>query len=125
MIYAKIGAISYALWSILHIVVGVNRLAERIEAEALAEAVGRLAQGHWTLIWVGIFGLIVSWWNWKNDRAAYWVALFVISAEDIGFLLFPVWQGGIEFPVAAIGPGLWLIGLFFTTLAYFRDPGVI
>jgi len=123
MIWAKIGAVAYALWSalwsLLHIVLGVTRLADRAADGTLAEATGRLAQGHWTLLYLGVFGLILSWFNWRNNGAAYWVAAFVISAEDIGFLLFPVWQGGTGFPASVIGPGLWLVGLICTSIAYF------
>lgn len=122
MIYARIGAIAYALWSVLHIVLGVTRLADRAADGSLAEATGRLAQGHWTLLYLGVFGLILSLYNWKNSAVAYWVAAFIISAEDIGFLLFPVWQGGTGFPAAVIGPGLWVIGLACTTIAYFPAP---
>ena len=57
------------------------------------------------------------WMDWEN-KAAYWIAAFIITAEDIGFLLFSVMQGGIEFPASIIGPGLWIIGLIFTTIAY-------
>lgn len=117
---ARIGAIAYALWSLLHIFLGVTRLADRAADGTLAEATGRLAQGHWTLLYLGVFGLILSWFNWRNNVAAYWVAAFIISAEDIGFLLFPVWKGGTAFPASSVGPGLWLIGLTFTTLAYLR-----
>jgi len=122
MIYARIGAIAYGLWSLLHIMLGVERLSARADVDQLAESAGRLAQGHWTLIYLGIFGLILSYFNWKNAKWAYWVALFIISAEDIGFILFPVIQGGLEFPKSVIGPGLWLIGLLFTTIAYLRSP---
>jgi len=117
---ARIGAISYALWSILHIVLGVSRLSERADAGLLAEGAGRLAQGHWTLLYLGIFSLILARYNWKNNAAAYWVAAFVITFEDIGFLLFPVRQGGLEFPANTVGPALWIIGLVFTSIAYFR-----
>lgn len=119
---AKIGALAYAAWSILHIVLGVSRLSERAADGTLAEAAGRLAQGHWTLLYLGVFGLIVSWFNWKNDKIAYWLAAFIISAEDIGFLLFPVKYGGLEPPASVVGPALWLIGLVFTTIAY-RNRG--
>lgn len=116
---ARIGATSYALWSLLHIVLGVSRLSERADAGALSEAAGRLAQGHWTLLYLGVFGLILSVFNWRNNAAAYWVAAFIISAEDIGFLLFPVMQGGMEFPANTVGPALWIVGLVFTSIAYF------
>ncbi|MEM7458372.1 MAG: hypothetical protein AAF331_02810 [Pseudomonadota bacterium] len=122
MIFARIGAIAYALWSILHIGLGVTRLQARAADGSLAEATGRLAQGHWTLLYLGVFGLILSWFNWKNSTVAFWVSAFIISAEDIGFLLFPVWQGGTGFPAAAIGPGLWLIGLLCTSIAYTSAP---
>ena len=42
---AKIGALAYALLSILHIVLGVSRLSERAADGTLSEAAGRLAQG--------------------------------------------------------------------------------
>jgi hypothetical protein len=116
---AKVGAVSYALWSILHIILGASRLAERATNGTLSEAAGRLAQGHWTLLYLGIFGLILSAFNWRNNAAAYWVAAFVISAEDIGFLLFPVAYGGLGFPASTVGPVLWIIGLIFTSWAYF------
>ena len=123
MIFAKIGAISYALWSILHIAVGLDRLIARADAGLLGEALGRLAQGHWTLIWVGVLGLGLSCYNWRNNAVAYWLSAFVISVEDIGFLLFPVWQGGFGLPAAAIGPVLWIVGLVFTTIAHLtREP---
>jgi len=118
---AKIGAIAYALWSLLHILLGVERLSGRMSSETLADAAGPLAQGHWTLIYLGVFGLILSYFNGRNNAAAYWVAAFIITAEDIGFLLFPVIQGGIEFPANTIGPALWIIGLIFTSIAYFSE----
>lgn len=121
MLYAKIGAVAYALWSLLHIILGATRLSERAADGLLAEATGRLAQGHWTLLYLGVFGLIVSYFNWKNSAAAYWAAAFIISAEDIGFILFPVLHGGTPFPASVIGPGLWLIGLTFTTIAFVKS----
>lgn len=115
---AKIGAIAYALWSVLHIVLGVIRLSERAADGTLHEAAGRLAQGHWTLLYIGVLGLILSWFNWKNDTTAYWLSAFIISFEDFGFLLFPVFYGGLQPPASIVGPGLWIIGLIFTTIAY-------
>lgn len=117
MIYARIGAISYALWSLLHVVLGASRLFERATDGALGEAAGRLAQGHWTLIYVGVFGLVLSYFNWKNDTTAYWLSAALISAEDVGFVVFPVIYGGTPFPGSVIGPGLWIGGLIFTTIA--------
>jgi len=115
---AKIGAIAYAGWSLLHILLGISRLSERAADGTLSEAAGRLAQGHWTLLYLGILGLILSWFNWKNNKTAYWLSAFIISAEDIGFLLFPVAQGGLQPPASVVGPSLWIIGLIFTTIAY-------
>ena len=40
---AKIGAVAYALWSLLHIVLGISRLSERAADGALSETAGRLA----------------------------------------------------------------------------------
>lgn len=115
---AKIGALAYAGWSLLHIGLGLTRLSARATDGLLEEAAGRLAQGHWTLLYLGLLGLILSWFNWRNNKVAYWLSAFIISAEDIGFLLFPVAHGGLQPPASTVGPGLWIIGLIFTTLAY-------
>jgi hypothetical protein len=117
---AKVGALAYALWSLLHIALGIMRLSERASDGSLSEATGRLAQGHWTVLYLGVLGLVLSWFNWKNDKLAYWLSAFIISAEDIGFLLFPVLQGGLQPPASVIGPMLWIVGLSFTTIAYLR-----
>ena len=45
---AKIGAVAYALWSLLHIVLGISRLSERAADGALSEAAGRLAPVSYT-----------------------------------------------------------------------------
>ena len=74
------------------------------------------------MLYLGIRGLSLSWFNLKNDKTAYWLSAFIISAEDIGFLLFPVMQGGLQPPASIVGPGLWLIGLIFTTIAYMKRP---
>jgi len=68
MIYSKIGAVAYGLWSLLHIMLGIERMTERANGELLSEAAGRLAQGHWTLIYLGIFGLILSYFNWRRIK---------------------------------------------------------
>lgn len=119
MIFAKIGAASYALWSLLHIVLGITRLLDRSADGQLGEATGRLAQGHWTLFYIGVFGLITAYYIWQScNKAAFWAAAFIISAEDIGFILFPVLYGGTPFPASVIGPFLWIVGLVLTTIAY-------
>lgn len=118
MIFAKIGASSYALWALLHICLGLTRLLEQASLAELGEASGRLAQGHWTLLYVGFFVLVLSYYNWRNSTRAYWVSAFIVSAEDVGFLMFPVLYGGLPLPASVIGPSLWLVGIVFTSLAY-------
>ena len=67
---------------------GVSRLSERDVDGAISEAAGRLAQEHWTLLYLGIFGLILSWLYWKNDKTAYWLStLFIIILSKLNIIL--------------------------------------
>ena len=85
---AKIGASLYVIWGLLHLVAAykVFLLGSSLEAGMVQ---GRVYQNAWNLLFFAIFGTAVAiMLNWKNDRMGYWLNAIVVSAGDIGFVLF-------------------------------------
>ena len=78
---------------------------------------GKLFQGAWDLLFFSTFAIAVAIKNnWKNDRLGYWLNLIVVSAADIGFLIFVFLPGYVPIFPGILGPVLWLSGLTFTSL---------
>uniref|UniRef100_UPI00227F3A31 hypothetical protein n=1 Tax=Escherichia coli TaxID=562 RepID=UPI00227F3A31 len=53
--------------------------------------------------------------NWRNDIRGWWINLAVVSATDIGFIIYilipgytPIWPG-------ILGPLFWAVGFIFST----------
>ena len=136
---AKIGAVFYVLWGVLHMwagaimlirlgsdggaavleVVGTGVPPEELPQEVSSVTAGLLGQHAWNLLWLGIFGAVVgAMLNWKNSRAGYWANLVVISATDVGFIVAILLPGYIRFLDGIWGPVLWLLGLAFTTIGF-------
>ncbi len=86
--FAKIGAVTYVLWGLLHIQAArlVYLLGQSLEPGMVQ---GRIFQGAYSLLFFALFGIVVAvTFNWKNSRLGYWLNLVVISAADIGFIIF-------------------------------------
>ena len=118
---AKIGAISYALWGLVHIGAAVQgvRLARTIEVGAVRS---RLMQNAWNLGCSAVAAVFIALaFNWSNSAAGYWINLALISAVDIGFVVLIAWPGLIDRRSAITGPALWLTGVLFSTLAFFLE----
>lgn len=116
-ILARIGAVLYVLWGLLHIVAAykVFSLGQTIEQGMVQ---GRLFQDAWNLLFFAIFGIVVAViYNWNNNKMGYWLNLIVLSAGDIGFIITILLPGYLPLFPGAIGPTLWLLALAFSTLA--------
>lgn len=114
---AKLGAITYVLWGILHVEAArkVYVLGQTLDAGMVQ---GRLFQDAWNLLFFAIFGIVVAiLLNWKNSRLGYWLNLFVVSAGDIGYILFVLIPGYVPFMPGALGPILWILAVAFSTAA--------
>lgn len=119
-ILARIGAVLYILWGLLHIVAAykVFSLGQTIEQGMVQ---GRLFQDAWNLLFFAIFGITVAIiYNWKNDKMGYWLNLVVLSAGDIGFIITILMPGYLPLFPGAIGPIVWLLALTFSTVAISR-----
>ena len=115
-LFAKLGALTYVLWGLLHIEAArrVYMLGQSLEPGMVQ---GRIVQGAWNLLFFALFGIVVAViWNWRNSRLGYWLNLVVVSAGDIGFILFVLMPGYISLVPGGLGPLLWVMALVFSTL---------
>ena len=114
--FAKLGAVTYVLWGLLHIQAArfVYVLGQSLEPGIIQ---GRIYQDAWNLLFFALFGIVVAvTLNWKNSRLGYWLNLVVISAGDIGFIITIIVPGYIPLVPGGLGPLLWVVALAFSTL---------
>ena len=86
-VFAKLGAVTYVLWGIMHIQAArlVFMLGLTLDPGMVQ---GRIYQDAWNLLFFALFGIVVAvTLNWKNSRLGYWLNLVVVSAGDIGFII--------------------------------------
>ena len=114
--FAKFGAVAYVLWGLLHIQAArmVYILGQSLEPGMIQ---GRIFQNAWSLLFFALFGIVVAvTLNWKNSRLGYWLNLVVISAADVGFIIFVMVPGYVPLVPGGLGPLLWVVALVFSTL---------
>jgi len=115
-LFAKLGSVTYILWGILHIEAArkVYLLGQTLDPGMLQ---GRIFQGAWNLLFFAIFAIVVAiFFNWKNSRLGYWMNLTVVSAGDIGYIVFVLVPGYVPFMPGALGPILWILAVLFSTI---------
>jgi hypothetical protein len=120
-LFAKLGAVIYVLWGLLHLKAAqmMMVMGQSLEVGVLQ---GRIFQHAWNLLFFALFGIVVAvWMNWKNSRLGYWLNFVVISAADIGFILFVLLPGHAPMMPGALGPILWIVALALTTLGVMRS----
>ena len=85
---------------------------------------GRIYQDAFNLLFFALFGIAVAvMLNWKNSRLGYWLNLIVVSAADIGFIIYLIMPGYVPLVPGGLGPLLWVLALVFSTLGILRsDP---
>ena len=118
----RIGAVFYGLWGLLHLLAALDgfRLAMSVEAGLIQ---GRLMQNSWTLAFFSLVAIAVAiMMNWRNSRTGYWANLVIVSAADIGFILFVLAPGLIPLWPGILGPVFWLLGAAFSTVGLRSAP---
>lgn len=119
-LFAKLGSVTYILWGILHIEAArkVYLLGQTLDPGMLQ---GRIFQDAWNLLFFAIFAIVVAiFFNWKNSRLGYWMNLTVVSAGDIGYIVFVLVPGYVPFMPGALGPILWILAVLFSTVGIVR-----
>jgi len=122
-IFARIGAITYVLWGFLHIQAArmVYMLGNSLEPGMVQ---GRIYQDAYSLLFFALFGMVVAVvYNWKNSLPGYWLNLVVVSAADIGFIIYVLMPGYAPLVPGGLGPLLWILAAIFSTLGIRKSSG--
>ena len=123
-IFAKVGAVAYVMWGILHIQAArlVFLLGDSLDPGMVQ---GRIYQDAFSLLFFAIFGIAVAGWlNWRNSRLGYWLNLVVISAADIGFIVYVLLPGYVPLVPGGLGPLFWVVAIIFSTLGILKSKPI-
>ena len=123
MHFARIGAALYILWGVVHIKAGLDGFALGASLES-GLVQGKINQGAWDVLVFALAAIALAvTLNWKNDPVGYWANLVLVSAADLGFIIFVLLPGHIAMAPGIIGPALWLGAALFSSLAYWQRNG--
>jgi hypothetical protein len=141
----KWGAISYILWGVMHAMIGLQILwinlgqssqqvirslyldaGPQATPAQLGSVIGALINQHgWNLFWFGIVAVTVAViGNWRNNRAAYWANLALVSLADIGFIFAILIPGYINVAMGIGGPILWVVAMVLSTIGILKTKSV-
>ena len=118
---AKIGAVFYVLWGLLHFTAAssVYKLAQNSPATM---AQGRLMQTAFYLAAFATAAIIFAvTLNWRNDRLGFWANGIMVGIADVPFILFVLVPGYSPWWPGLLGPVLWIAAFLFTALARIRS----
>lgn len=120
--WAKLSSTFYFIWGLLHIKAAwaVYQIGEGLSA---GMEQGRIFQGSWNLLFFALAAVVIAvFYNWKNDRQGYWANLIMVSATDIGFILFILVPGYLDLWPGIMGPVFWVLAVFTGTIALKKQP---
>jgi hypothetical protein len=115
---ARIGALFYVAWGLLHLYAAlqVYKLGSR---QAAGMVGGRIYQSAWNLAFFAVAVAVVAVvYNWFNGPLGFWLNLMLTSVTDIGFLLFVIAPGYLPLWPGLLGPALWVAGVLFSTAGF-------
>jgi len=116
MKYAKIGAVLYMLWGLLHVLAAYQEFQLGFPLNS-GMVQGKIYQGAWNLLFVALFSILVAVkYNWKNSPLGYWLNLVLVSTADIGFIIFILIPGYVTLFPSILGPVLWISAAIFTSI---------
>jgi hypothetical protein len=114
---AKIGAVFYVLWGLLHFTAafGVYKLAQN-SPPTMAQ--GRLMQTAFYLAAFAAAAIVFAvTLNWRNDRLGFWANGVMVGIADVPFILFVLIPGYAPWWPGLLGPVLWIAAFLFTAFA--------
>ncbi len=131
--YAKVGAVFYALWGLLHIVGGLAILATLQTSAAAGFSLFAATQADYpplaaailgfhafNIFWIGLLVTVIAVrLNWNNDRLGAYLNFALAGCADLGLVVFLLAPGFVTWWEASQGLGLFLVALVFTALGRF------
>lgn len=141
MIYARIGAIFYIVWGVLHLgsgLVGIwltgqpgtpdwasGMAAVPTQETGVPEAtLGLIRQHSFNIALGGAAAILIAVvGNWRARTWAWIANGLLIAGLDLGMIIFMLTPGHVPLLDGLIGPAFWLIGFVFTTLGQSSRAG--
>ena len=139
----RIGAVSYVLWGLLHLVLGIvlvfgitstggtTALAvfgSGVPAEEWPQNLGGVTGGilahyAWNLAVIGfVVAAVAATLNWTNSRLGYWLNLGLVTGVELGFLVEILLPGYMRLGPGLLAPILWAVAVVFSTIGYLTKP---
>ena len=124
-VLARIGAVVYILWGLLHYTATYNVYQMGLGASSGAVQ-GRLFQCAFYLFCLATTAIALAIrMNWHNSRAGFWLNAVIVGVADIPFISFEIVPGYVPFWPGILGPALWVAAMIFTGLGQMRaNPGM-
>ncbi|HEV8015973.1 MAG TPA: hypothetical protein VGP48_10590 [Stellaceae bacterium] len=124
-VFARIGAVVYVLWGLLHYTATYNVYQLGLGASS-AVVQGRLFQAAFYLFCFATTAIVLAIrMNWHNSRAGFWLNAAIVGVADIPFILFEIVPGHVPFWPGILGPALWVVAMIFTGLGQMRPAPVM
>lgn len=126
IVLARIGAVFYVLWGLLHYTVRITTIAHYTAAynvyqvglgTPLGMVQGRLFQGAFYLFGFATTAIALAVkMNWNNSRTGFLLNALIVGIADVPFILFVVVPGYTPIWPSVSGPALWVAAIIFTGL---------
>lgn len=121
---AKIGAVCYVLWGVIHLFVAYNIFALGGTRQPGSVVQARIWQDAAFILATALITIYVAIkMNWRNDILGWKINLCLVSFSSVVYAVFFVFPGVISIGRGITLPGLWILALAFTTFGV-KDKGV-
>lgn len=140
-ILLKTSSILWIIWGVVHMFAGimtdnfilsgdivgaVSGVADAIDPESLQvdypDAAGALIGQHgFNLLWVGLVTLICSFFIWKGNKNAIFLAAIAGGLTDLGYFLFMDLGGYVNFAPGTIMTIVSSLAIVTSFYAYFKS----
>ena len=137
----KISAILWFIWGAVHILAGVmtdnfilsgdiagavSGIADAVNPETLQanypDAAGAIIGQHgFNLLWIGITTLICSFFVWKGNKNAIFLAAITGGLADLGYFLFMDLGGYVNFMPGTVMTLVSSAAIILSFIAYFNN----
>lgn len=139
-VFFKISAILWVVWGIVHILAGVmtdyfilngdiagavSGIADGLDPNSLQanypEAAGAIIGQHgFNLLWIGLVTLICSFYIWKGNKNAIFLAAITGGLADLGYFLFMDVGGYVNFMPGTVMTLVSATAISLSFIAHFK-----
>ncbi|WP_193096759.1 hypothetical protein [Brevibacterium sp. FME17] len=115
-ITARIGAIFYVIWGLVHIAAAYQllQLGQSLDP-GMVQA--RIFQDSWNILMGALASVAVgATMNWRNSWTGYWINLILVTTLDVAYIAFVVVPGYAPLWPGLAGPILWVLAAIASTV---------